>query len=210
MTGGMVLILGLTGRNFAAGMSGGIAYVYDIDGSFRAKTNAESVELLLLNQEKDKKIVKDLLTEFYEHTNSVVAHKLLTTWPVESTKFVKIFPYEYQKALKALEEKQQQAAAEIEEPKTIVTNGIEPSIKDIEDSVDDIEAEEKRLTEILDKTKYENCAKFVGRFCFYLFTFFLFAEDSLSINVNNQFIEMLPNDKKTTMKYTIFRVFVKH
>lgn len=150
MTGGMVLILGLTGRNFAAGMSGGIAYVYDIDGSFRSKTNAESVELLLLNQEKDKKIVKDLLTEFYEHTSSVVAHKLLTTWPVESTKFVKIFPYEYQRALKALEEKQ--ATAAIVDVKPVITNG-EPKIKDIEDAVLDVEAEEKRLNEILDKTK---------------------------------------------------------
>lgn len=67
MTGGMVLILGLTGRNFAAGMSGGIAYVYDTDGSFRSKTNAESVELLLVN-EKDKKVMKELLLEFVEAT----------------------------------------------------------------------------------------------------------------------------------------------
>lgn len=67
MTGGMVLILGLTGRNFAAGMSGGIAYVYDTDGSFRNKTNAESVELLLVN-EKDKKVMKELLLEFVEAT----------------------------------------------------------------------------------------------------------------------------------------------
>lgn len=68
MTGGQVVILGLTGRNFAAGMSGGIAYVYDIDGSFRGKTNAESVELLLLNDEKDKKVVKELLLEFVAAT----------------------------------------------------------------------------------------------------------------------------------------------
>lgn len=68
MTGGQVVILGLTGRNFAAGMSGGIAYVYDIDGSFRSKTNAESVELLLLNDEKDKKVVKELLLEFLAAT----------------------------------------------------------------------------------------------------------------------------------------------
>lgn len=206
MTGGMVLILGLTGRNFAAGMSGGIAYVYDIDGSFRAKTNAESVELLLLNQEKDKKIVKDLLAEFYEHTGSVVAHKLLTTWPVESTKFVKVFPYEYQKALKALEEKQ---AAEIEEPKPVITNGIEPSIKDIEDAVDDIEAEEKRLTEILDKTKYESHFSAIIFFLSFNIFFKIFAEVSLNINVNNQSIEMLPNDKRTMMKYIISHVFVK-
>lgn len=61
------MILGLTGRNFAAGMSGGIAYVYDTDGSFRTKTNAESVELLLVN-EKDKKIMKELLLEFVDTT----------------------------------------------------------------------------------------------------------------------------------------------
>lgn len=67
MTGGQVLILGLTGRNFAAGMSGGIAYVYDIDGSFRGKTNAETVELLLLNA-NDKIVVKNLLEEFVQHT----------------------------------------------------------------------------------------------------------------------------------------------
>lgn len=68
MTGGVVVILGLTGRNFAAGMSGGIAYVYDIDGSFRGKTNPESVELLLVDKDKDKKIVKGLVQEFVEHT----------------------------------------------------------------------------------------------------------------------------------------------
>lgn len=67
MTGGMVVILGLTGRNFAAGMSGGIAYVYDTDGSFRSKTNAETVELLLVT-EKDKKVMKDLLLEFVDTT----------------------------------------------------------------------------------------------------------------------------------------------
>ncbi len=68
MTGGVVVILGLTGRNFAAGMSGGIAYVYDVDGSFRGKTNPESVELLLLTETKDKQILKALLEEFYALT----------------------------------------------------------------------------------------------------------------------------------------------
>lgn len=68
MTGGIVVILGLTGRNFAAGMSGGIAYVYDIDGTFRGKTNAESVELLLVTETKDKQLLKGLLEEFYALT----------------------------------------------------------------------------------------------------------------------------------------------
>lgn len=74
MTGGIVVILGLTGRNFAAGMSGGIAYVYDVDGSFRAKTNAESVELLLLTDSKDKQRLKALLEEFYALTGYVCSN----------------------------------------------------------------------------------------------------------------------------------------
>lgn len=68
MTSGLVVILGLTGRNFAAGMSGGIAYVYDIDGSFKAKVNAEMVELLPLDNANDQETVKKLLVEFVEYT----------------------------------------------------------------------------------------------------------------------------------------------
>lgn len=67
MTGGICLILGLTGRNFAAGMSGGIAYVWDIDGSFKGKCNQEMVELCKLNEE-DTKLVLQLLEEFKELT----------------------------------------------------------------------------------------------------------------------------------------------
>lgn len=105
MTGGMVIVLGLTGRNFAAGMSGGIAYVYDTDGTFRSKANAETVELLLMS-EKDKAVVKPYLQRFVDETGSEVARKIVRTWPAECSKFVKVFPYEYQRALKALEEEQ--------------------------------------------------------------------------------------------------------
>ncbi|KAI5644015.1 glutamine amidotransferases class-II domain-containing protein [Phthorimaea operculella] len=68
MTAGTVLILGLTGRNFAAGMSGGIAYVYDIDGSFKGKCNPEMVELLPLEHQDDLDVVKRLLEEFSQYT----------------------------------------------------------------------------------------------------------------------------------------------
>lgn len=105
MTGGVVVVLGLTGRNFAAGMSGGIAYVYDLDGTFRSKANPETVELLLLN-EKDKAVMKPYLQDMVELTGSAVARKILTSWPAECSKFVKVFPYEYQRALRALEEEQ--------------------------------------------------------------------------------------------------------
>ncbi|PSN37438.1 Glutamate synthase 1 [NADH] [Blattella germanica] len=78
MTGGCAVILGLTGRNFAAGMSGGIAYVLDVDGSFRSKCNLEMVELLPLVLEEDLKYVENLLKEFQEKTGSIIAEDLLT------------------------------------------------------------------------------------------------------------------------------------
>lgn len=159
MTGGTVLILGLTGRNFAAGMSGGIAYVYDIDGSFRAKTNAETVDLLVLNRESDKAIVKSLLEEFYHHTGSLIARKLLDTWPSECVKFVKVFPFEYQRALKKLLEdeneieKAKEIVKEANEVKEIKNGKAEPSIQDIEEAIQDAAVAERNAEKILDKTR---------------------------------------------------------
>lgn len=157
MTGGTVVILGLTGRNFAAGMSGGIAYVYDTDGSFRGKTNAQTVDLLLLDQEKDKAVVKELLEEFVAHTGSVVAQQILSTWPKECGKFVKVFPFEYQRALKAIED-EKNAAKNLKLVKqnsaVPLPNGKgEPDIKDIEEAIQDGDLSEKLAEKILDKTR---------------------------------------------------------
>lgn len=151
MTGGLVIILGLTGRNFGAGMSGGISYVYDIDGSFKSKVNAESVELLPLDQEKDRNEVKELLKEFVDTTGSIIAKELLQNWPSVCAKFVKVFPYEYQRALAALEEETNKVT--IEPEVKAIENGVEPQIKDIEESIQDIDMEKKRLDKILDKTR---------------------------------------------------------
>lgn len=154
MTGGTVLILGLTGRNFAAGMSGGIAYVYDVDGSFRSKTNTEMVELLLLNKEEDKNFVKELLEEFFEHTGSLIAKKLLNTWPSESMKFVKVFPFEYQRALKAIEEEKKQQEITQEQEELPQKNGVaEPAVKDIEEVVQNADHMQRNADKILDKTR---------------------------------------------------------
>lgn len=154
MTGGVCVILGLTGRNFAAGMSGGIAYVYDIDGSFiGGKVNSESVELCPLDQKEDRELVRGLLEEFLEHTGSVMAKDVLNSWPGICSKFVKVFPYEYQRALKALEAEKN---AIIKESKAI-TNGFaeeqEPKVKDIEEAVLDGMIEQRKLDKILDKTR---------------------------------------------------------
>lgn len=169
MTGGVILILGnvcfcskyiyikkifdlgLTGRNFAAGMSGGIAYVWDIDGSFAMKCNPEMVELCKLEEKDDVKLVKELLYEFKDLTGSVIAEKLLNEFDERRKEFVKVFPYEYQRALKQ--------AAMVAEPvvnSKPVMNGFEPKIQDIEDSVIDTAVEQKKSERALDKLRGKN------------------------------------------------------
>ncbi|XP_069156175.1 uncharacterized protein [Procambarus clarkii] len=151
MTGGRVLILGQTGRNFAAGMSGGIAYVLDPNGEFPSKCNAQTVELLPLKLSDDLTFVEDLLRQFHDKTGSRVAEALLMDWPAQASKFVKVFPYEYQRALRHLAEKE--AAAQTTPEKAKVEMKPEPVICDIEESVADATMEKKRLEKILDKTR---------------------------------------------------------
>ncbi|QDA62332.1 glutamate synthase large subunit [Hymenobacter jejuensis] len=98
MTGGRALILGKTGRNFAAGMSGGIAWVYDADGTFAENCNTEMVELDPLSTE-DEEEIKTLLQKHNSLTNSNLANYLLSSWPDEVGRFVKVFPSEYKKVL---------------------------------------------------------------------------------------------------------------
>ncbi|XP_068630791.1 uncharacterized protein [Battus philenor] len=146
MTAGTVLVLGLTGRNFAAGMSGGIAYVYDVDGSFKNKCNSEMVELLPLENEEDLNEVKQLLEEFVEYTGSIIAKDLLQTWPEPAKMFIKVFPYEYQRALK-------QMALKKPVPKAEVNGKEENGLIDIEEAVRDMELDKKNLEKVLDKTR---------------------------------------------------------
>jgi glutamate synthase (NADPH/NADH) large chain len=121
MTGGTVVVLGDTGRNFAAGMSGGIAYVYDPHGTFSGKCNMEMVELEpVLDAEEQKKsitpaiwhseqrggksatdeeILKGLIERHLQYTRSERAKQLLGDWENSRRKFVKVFPGEYKRAL---------------------------------------------------------------------------------------------------------------
>jgi len=98
MTGGIAVILGQTGRNFAAGMSGGIAYVYDADQSFAGKCNTEMVDLDDLTEE-DVEILTGLITRHFENTGSDVARRILENRSFELEKFVKVFPRDYKKIL---------------------------------------------------------------------------------------------------------------
>jgi glutamate synthase (ferredoxin) len=98
MTGGRVVIVGPTGRNFAAGMSGGIAYAYDADGDFHIRCNKEMVDLEALDEE-DMELVRGLMERHREYTGSTVADRLLNEWPAAAAKFVKVFPKDFKRAI---------------------------------------------------------------------------------------------------------------
>ncbi|MES2647341.1 MAG: glutamate synthase large subunit [Bacteroidota bacterium] len=98
MTGGTVVILGDTGRNFAAGMSGGVAYIYDVKNVFADRCNTEMVDLDPCD-EKDATILHDMLTKHYDYTKSGVANYILNDFENAIRNFVKVFPKDYKKAL---------------------------------------------------------------------------------------------------------------
>lgn len=104
MTGGLVVILGETGRNFAAGMSGGIAYVWDTTKTLRSHCNNETVDLLKIDDERDFKSLFTLIEEFVFDTKSTKASQILSNWDEDRHKFIKVFPKEYQIALKKIDE----------------------------------------------------------------------------------------------------------
>jgi glutamate synthase domain-containing protein 3 len=98
MTGGRVVVLGPTGRNFAAGMSGGIAYVYDRSGEFAEKCNLSMVELEGVKAE-GAKIIRQLLGNHFRYTRSPIAKKILDDFKNEVRRFVKVMPLEYKRVL---------------------------------------------------------------------------------------------------------------
>jgi len=98
MTGGVVVILGEVGRNFAAGMSGGVAYVWDKNKDFSPKVNREMVSLDTLSEE-DKEIVKGLIEKHFQYTTSNVAFMMTQDWDTYLDQFVKVLPNDFKKAL---------------------------------------------------------------------------------------------------------------
>ena len=138
MTGGVVAVLGKTGRNFAAGMSGGIAYVYDEDGMFEKLCNPAQVDLIPLTPGRDEddgagrpqqrtngvsdtgmgdhlrhdaERLRVLLERHHLHTGSARARALLDDWQATLGKFVKVMPRDYAKALKQIEAERLAAAS---------------------------------------------------------------------------------------------------
>lgn len=106
MTGGKVVVLGKTGRNFAAGMSGGIAYVYDPSHQFRNELcNLEMVELVHL-ETKDQYELKDLIKKHTKYTDSALGQHILKDWEVNKMDFIKVYPTDYRLALERIEKEE--------------------------------------------------------------------------------------------------------
>ena len=101
MTGGRVVVIGPTGRNFAAGMSGGEAYVLANRNEFEILCNQDMVDLDELDEE-DRQVVKDLLNKHVEYTNSTVAQNILENWSDYQNKFIKVMPKDYKRVLTAM------------------------------------------------------------------------------------------------------------
>jgi len=99
MTGGRVVVLGETGRNFAAGMSGGIAYVLDINGDFEYFCNKDMVELSGLTDYEDVTELQEMIAKHLAYTKSPLAEKILTNWETYLPRFVKVMPLEYKKVI---------------------------------------------------------------------------------------------------------------
>jgi glutamate synthase (NADPH/NADH) large chain len=131
MTGGTVVVLGATGRNFAAGMSGGVAYVYDPAGDFEKRCNTTMVNLERVHaareqgdvsgwhsqtrdgeREADEVILKRLVERHFKHTGSTRARYLLDNWAEGRGKFVKVFPTDYKRALEEMHNSSMEEAAE--------------------------------------------------------------------------------------------------
>ncbi|HEY2991836.1 MAG TPA: glutamate synthase large subunit [Methylomirabilota bacterium] len=112
MTGGRVVVIGHSGRNFAAGMSGGIAYVLDVDGDFKRRCNLGMVEIGPLDQAEEITFVRDLIRRHVAHTGSDYAARILTDWIGHQPRFVRVMPRDYKRVLAA----EAKAQAEGREP----------------------------------------------------------------------------------------------
>jgi glutamate synthase (ferredoxin) len=102
MTGGKVVVLGKTGRNFAAGMSGGVAYILDETGDFATRCNQAMVALETLEDPEEIKDLQELIQNHVNYTNSAKGKAVLADWEVNISKFVKVMPRDYKRVLQAI------------------------------------------------------------------------------------------------------------
>lgn len=116
MTGGTVVVLGKTGRNFAAGMSGGIAYVFDVDGKFHSRCNPELVDLDKVEAEEDIMTLRMMIQQHQRHTSSHLAKEILADFDNLLPKFIKVYPRDYKRILEGM--KQEEASKKALEQET--------------------------------------------------------------------------------------------
>jgi glutamate synthase (NADPH/NADH) len=160
MTGGRVVILGSTGRNFAAGMSGGIAYVLDINKDFMSKLNTEMVEAGPIEEPEEIAYVRGLIEDHHHYTGSELAARILVDFNRALRRFVKVLPVDYKRVL--AEEAAKAAEAKRAEYNLPIVAGVQKKehhkeekpakLQDLEDSVGDHAADKKKAL-VLDKTK---------------------------------------------------------
>ncbi len=108
MTGGRVAVIGPTGRNFAAGMSGGIAYVWDCEGDFAKKCNMGMVDIFPVHEAKDVVELKDMIERHLQYTQSEVAKMLLARWDEVLPQFVKIYPRDFRRVIEEMEKQRKE------------------------------------------------------------------------------------------------------
>lgn len=172
MTGGRILVLGNTGRNFAAGMSGGIAYVLDINQDFGSKVNTEMVEISGLEDPTEIAFVRGLIEDHHHYTGSELAARCLLEFNRALSRIVKILPTDYKRVM-AEEAAKAEAAKKAEYPLPLLKGNAVRSLHedskkqmhdkeaqakkndmlDMEDSITDAKAEKKKSALVLDKTK---------------------------------------------------------
>ncbi len=127
MTGGRVVILGVTGRNFAAGMSGGIAYVLDQDGTFPARCNHQMITLEALEEAGEIEDLRLMIRKHWEYTGSRRAGAILDTWEDSVHMFVKVIPRDYKRMIEAIKRARQLGLSKDE----AVMTAFEENIKDV-------------------------------------------------------------------------------
>jgi glutamate synthase (ferredoxin) len=114
MTGGRVVVLGETGKNFAAGMSGGIAYVFDEHGDFSKRCNSDMVQLFRLEEEEEIAFVREMVRKHIDYTGSQCAWRIMNRWKDSAGHFVKVYPNDYRRALEAQEKKRAEGLSDEE------------------------------------------------------------------------------------------------
>lgn len=158
MTGGRVVVLGSTGRNFAAGMSGGIAYVLDVNRDFLSKLNGEMVEAGPVEEPTEVSYLRSLIEDHHHYTGSELAARILVDFNRALPRFIKVLPVDYKRVLEEEAAKAAGDAAGVKEkpapaPETAHKKSDKASkLQDMEEMVTDGAAEKKKAL-VLDKTK---------------------------------------------------------